>query len=443
MSYLNLLTVPRRQSVLALAAFVGVLCLPRGVPAADPVEPAFQQKTIVGRAALIPGALLHKDGNSWRLIAPQADIYADDLIVAVPAGAINSKSRNVRLTLLSDLARTSPYPVFESAVILHDTPLDLDFTLDRGRVDVSNIARAGEAKIKVRIQKQVWELTLGEKAKVAFELFGRWPAGMRFSKTPKSDEAPTIDVVMVVKEGEVSLKANGKQFAMSAPVGSAYYHWDSVPPSDETPRRLTELPSWTRPQIPVGSAAEIAKLIRTIIARARDNSTIEEALASTLNDESASARRMAVYGLGAIDDLPRLIDVLASNKHADTRDVSVIALRHWIGRGEGQDIKLYDALVKKGYSEKDANAVMQLLHSFSEEQRARPATYETLIELLNHENPAVRQLAGWHLARLVPTANIEFSSLGSEADRKKAIDEWKKLIPAGKLPPKAKAETDK
>jgi hypothetical protein len=441
MSYLNLVSVPRRHSVMALAALVGLLCSQRDLPAAASAELPVQQKVVVGRAALIPGALLHKDGDAWRLIAPQADIYADDLIVAVPAGAINSKSRNVRLTLLSDLARTSPYPVYESAVILHDTPLDLDFTLDRGRVDVTNIARNGEAKIRVRFQKQSWELTLGEKARVAFELFGRWPAGVRFSRTPKPDETPTLDLVMVVKEGQVSLKAEGKEFAMSAPPGAAYYHWDSVPPFDETPRRLESLPAWTRIQIPVGSAAEIAKLIRTIISRARDNSaSMEEALASTLNDESPSARRMAVYGLGAIDDLPRLIDVLSSNKHQDTRDVSVIALRHWIGRGEGQDQKLYDALLKKGFSEKNANAVMQLLHSFSDEQKARPATYETLIELLHHENPAVRQLAGWHLARLVPSANIEFNALGSEAERQTAIDAWKKLIPAGKLPPKAKAE---
>src|SRR5262249_41422861 len=159
-----------------------------------------------------------------------------------------------------------------------------------------------------------------------------------------------------------------KQYAMSAPPGTAYFHWDSVPPFDEGPRRLEALPGWTTIQIPIGSAREIATLIRSIIARARDNSSLEEALTSSLNDESSSMRRMAVYGLGAIDDLPRLIDVLSSNKHQDTRDVSVIALRHWIGRAEGQDAKLYEALIKKGVSEKHATAIMQLLHSFGDEQ---------------------------------------------------------------------------
>ncbi len=218
MNYQNLLTGPGRQSIVTLAAILGVFCSQRGLAAADAVSGLVQQKAIVGRAPIIPGGLLHREGEnkSWHLIAPSADIYADDLIVAVPAGAIVPKSRNVRLTLLSDLARISPYPVFESAVILHDTDLDLDFTLDRGRVDITNIRRdKGEAKIRVRFQKQVWDLTLGDKAKVAFELYGRWPAGMHFSKKPKPGEAPTIDVVLLVKEGQVSLKAEGKEFAMT------------------------------------------------------------------------------------------------------------------------------------------------------------------------------------------------------------------------------------
>ena len=444
MNYLNLVTVPRRQSVIALATFLGVLCSQGAVTAADAREGVVQQKSIVGRmAALPPGFLLHRDGETWRLLPPLADVYSEDLIVAVPAGAINSKSRKVRLTMLSDLARTSPYPVLESAVVLHETDLDLDFTLDRGRVDVTNIDRMGEeAKVHVRFQKQVWELTLGPKARVAFELYGRWPAGMPFSKNPKPEQTPTLDVVLLVKEGQVSLKADGKEFAMHAPPGIAYFHWDSVPPFDDAPRRLETLPNWAKIQIslPADAAADLATLIKVISGRAKAKpSSIEEALGEILNEDSPGARRIAVYGLGATDDLPRLFDALSSNKFPDVRDVSVIALRHWIGRGEGQDIKLYDALIKKGLSEKHATVVLQLLHSFSDKEKGSPATYETLIELLGHESPAVRHLANWHLTRLVTAKaakDINYDPLASPEEREKAAAEWKKLIPAGKLPPK-------
>jgi hypothetical protein len=181
----------------------------------------------------------------------------------------------------------------------------------------------------------------------------------------------------------------------------------------------------------------LASLSRIVAGRSRTKPTsIEEALAGILTEDNVSLRRIAVYGLGALDDLPRLIDALSSSKFPDVRDVSVIALRHWIGRGEGQDMKLYEALVKKGYSEKYATRVMQLLHSFGDQAKANPATYETLIEFLLSENAAVRQLANWHLTRLVPTAKISYDPLASPEDRQSAVAKWKELIPAGKLPPR-------
>ena len=446
MSYQNLLTVPRRRNVLAMAALLGVLISQRSVAAAHPPEGLVQQKTVAGRTALLPpGFLVHREGekNAWHLLAPGAEVYSEDLIVGLPAGIINSKSRNVRLALLSDFARLSPYPVFESAVVLHETDLDLDFTLERGRVDVANIQKGAKSKIRVRFQKQVWDLTLGDKARVAFELYGRWPAGMHFSKTPKPDETPTLDLVLIVREGEVTLKALGKEFPLAQPPGAAYFHWDSVPPFDDTPMKLETLPPWAKPLGPLtafsGDAANLVNLLKEFVAaRSKERPTsVEEALASLLASDSVPARRIAIYGLGALDDLPRLIDALSTNKSADVRDVSVIALRHWIGRGEGQDMKLYEALVKKGYSEKNAARVMQLLHSFGNVAKASPATYETLIDFLTHENAGVRQLASWHLVRLAPTAKISYDPLGSPEELKAAQAKWKELIPTGKLPPKA------
>ena len=444
MSYQNLLTVPRRR-VLAMAALLGVLISQRGVAAANPPEGLVQEKTVVGQTPLFPpGLLLHRQGqnNAWHLLAPGAEVYSEDLIVALPAGIIDSKSRNVRLTLLSDLARTSPYPVLESAVVLHQTDLDLDFTLERGRVDIANTQKGAESKIRIRFQKQIWDLTLSDKAKVAFELYGRWPAGLHFNKTPKPDEEPTLDVVLIVKEGKVTLKTADKEFKMAQPPDEAYFHWDSVPPFEDAPKKLKELPKWVTPagRLPAftGDILSLVNAVKAVAGRSKEKPTsVEDALATLLASDSEAARRIAIYGLGALDDLPRLIDTLSTNKAPEVRDVTVIALRHWIGRGPGQDQKLYEALVKKGYSEKNATRVMQLLHSFGNVAKASPATYETLIEFLTHENAAVRQLAHWHLVRLAPTAKIAYDPLGSSEELKAAQAKWKELIPAGKLPPKS------
>ena len=335
--------------------------------------------------------------------------------------------------------------MFESAVVLHDTNLDMDVTIDRGRVDISNI-RSGDAKVTVRFQKQAIELTLHDKAKVAFEMFGRWPAGTKFSLKPTPDEIPTLDLVMIVKEGNVDLKAFGKSYAMKAPPGLAYFHWDNVVPDgaatatpDFAPQNLESLPAWARGTLSIPpNATELLNVAKAIFTKAKDQpGSIEEIFKGLLSDESVPGHRLGVFGLGALDDLPALIDAISTSKIPDVRDTIVIALRHWIGRADGQDQKLYEALLKKNYSPRDAHRFVQLLHSFDDRQKARPATYETLIELLGAKNPAIRQLAEWHLVRLASKgADIKFNPLGSDEEREKAIEEWKNLIPAGKLPPK-------
>jgi len=68
-----------------------------------------------------------------------------------------------------------------------------------------------------------------------------------------------------------------------------------------------------------------------------------------------------------------------------------------------------------------------------------PETYEVLIDYLLHEKPAIRNLAAWHLVRLVPQGKaIAFNPAGTIDDARACHAEWKKLIPNGKLPPTAK-----
>jgi hypothetical protein len=80
---------------------------------------------------------------------------------------------------------------------------------------------------------------------------------------------------------------------------------------------------------------------------------------------------------------------------------------------------------------------LQLLHSFGDEDLARPETYEVLIDYLDHEQLSIRYLANWHLVRLAPAGKkIEYKALDPKEKRAQAVAEWKKLIPTGKLPPK-------
>jgi hypothetical protein len=98
---------------------------------------------------------------------------------------------------------------------------------------------------------------------------------------------------------------------------------------------------------------------------------------------------------------------------------------------------LYQALLQKQIPPREAEGLLQLLHSFGDEDLARPETYHVLINYLGSERTALRELAYWHLFRLVPAGRkIGYEPLAPKAQRDAAIKEWRKLIPPGEMPPK-------
>src|SRR5262249_16980097 len=144
--------------------------------------------------------------------------------------------------------KNSPYPVIENAVILNAAgEADLNFTLDRGRVDVVNRKQSGAARVVMRIRHATWDLTLLEPGtRVAFETYGRWPRGVRFSKNPDSKNSPTTHLIILVLKGSVHLKHEGYETTMHAPPGPAMLEWDSVSGADESPVHLDKLPPWAQ-----------------------------------------------------------------------------------------------------------------------------------------------------------------------------------------------------
>ena len=156
-----------------------------------------------------------------------------------------------------------------------------------------------------------------------------------------------------------------------------------------------------------------------------------------LNSDNPVERGLAVNVLAALDNLDGLAAAVREAKHPDVWENGVLAFRSWIGRGPGQDQILYKRLVEvSGYKPVHAETVMQLLHSFGEDDMAQPETYEILVMYLNHEKLAIRGLAHWHLVRLVPEGKkIAYDAAAPEAQRQKAFEQWRALVPPGQLPP--------
>jgi hypothetical protein len=401
-----------------------------------------KQPGAVARCASETASVLRREspGKPWAVVKQNEALPAGHLLLLIGCdAALDSADGAVRLAGMGELPGVSGFPVLDTAVVLHDgRDADLDFTLDRGRVVLSNRKQAGAARVRIHIRDRAADLVLNEPGtEVALEVYGRWPRGVPFTKDPKPGDEPALAIAVLVLKGEVDIRGKLRHFALKAPPGPALLMGDSLQEVDPSPQYLEKLPDWATEK---GRAerekrrAMAARFRRLVVER-----SVGEALDAFLNSDDEQERRAAVYLMGALDDLDRLGAALMNAKHPDVWDAGVLAGRHWIGRGPGQDQKLYNYLIeKRKFSPAHAETVLSLLHSFSDEDLARPETYEMLLAYLGSDRLAVRGLANWHLYRLVPAGRkIGYNPLAPEDDRARAIREWKKLIPSGQLPPKS------
>jgi hypothetical protein len=443
----DLMTDRKRESPwcrgAGLAALVWALILPGVGTGASPKAKAGKRR-VAGKCVSAKASIMRREkaGKAWEVVGKNEKIYSGDLLIGLPGAKVASKNGAVRLLFLADLDRNSPYPIREAAVILHfNSKVDLSFTLNRGRVDLVNHKKKGPATVRVRLRKAVWTLTLAKPGtSIALETYGRWPAGAHFTPKPGPQDVPISDLLFLVLKGEVTLKHGDYEVALTAPPGPALIEWDSVNGMDESPKELEKLPPWANEKkatTPGGKdKLETLKRFRKLVL----SKGLDEAIATLLKSEKPYDRTLAVIAMGAFDDLKGLGKALAEAKHADVWDHGVLVLRHWIGRCPGQDQRLYQAIVKSGkVTPTYAVSIMQLLHSFGEDECARPELYQTLIDYLEHPRLAIRGLSYWHLSRLVPEgAKFSYNPLDPKTKRAAAVAKWRKLIPPGKMPPKSK-----
>jgi transposase-like protein len=428
-----------------------LLLLPKAASAEDaPAKEKEEPRVVVATSQAPAGTLLSRASpeDAWQAVAPKSEVHSRDLLLAMPLSRTSVRSKNgaVELTFWGNLPQLSPLPILESAVVLNEPKaVDLDVSPDRGRVVLKNVRDKGAATVRVRLAASDWELTLAEPGtEIALELFGRWPRGATFNPDPKSAESPTRDLVLLVLQGSATLKAGAREHNLTAPPGPALFHWDSVAGNDAGPQRREAVPEWSTKKALESEPARRAQVILQGVAKKiADKKPAPEVITALMTEAdevadkelTAVMRRASVYGSAALDNVGFVVDALA-NRSADVRDTAVQALRHWIGRAHGQDLKLYNALQKdKKYPAGQAEIVLDLLHSYSATDLDRPETFEALIAYLRHDKPAIRELAAWHLYRLAPVGKaIAYDPTGTAESRETAYKKWKELIPTGQLP---------
>jgi hypothetical protein len=410
--------------------------------AAAAPKPAVVAKAITEDATLFTRAAV---GAPWQTVTKSGDLRTEETILGLPGAALET-NKQVRLTLLGDLDRNSPFPVYEAAVILHESPdFDLDFTLERGRVSFTNMKEKGSARVRFRFIDQVWEATLQEPgSKIELLLYGRCASGMAFKKKADHQNVPHFDMDLVVVAGKVLLTHhNGLENRMHAPPGPAFMDWNNLTGGVPSPQKLETLPAWVAEDTTSEHGKEKAARLEAFRKAVLEKKSLDAAIDATLKSEDKLRQRGGIVMLGATDNLEKLSEVLAKSDDPEVWNQAVITARHWIGRAPGQEMKLYQVFTEKVKMKPvHAETILQLLHSFDEAALKNPETYDMLINYLNHDRLGIRGLAYWHLRRLVPEGakSIKYSPNDPPEAREKAIAEWKKLIPSGTVPDTAKPE---
>jgi hypothetical protein len=375
------------------------------------------------------------EGGQWQTPETGAAVAPGTIVIGLRGAAIESANGAVRLSFHPDLGHKTPYPIIETAVILKEPgDVDMHAVLDRGRIEVTNTKSQGNARVRLHVRDIPVQLDLtGPGATAALELYSRWPRGVPFSL--ESKDAPAWQCMLIVLKGHVQVQAQDQTFAMQAPPGPALLEWDSAESGTVRPRYLEKAPDWAADDMTSPEAQKRLAVFQHIQQLAGEKS-VDETIDTLLHSSDPLERRAAVYAMAALDDIPRLAHALSHAEHADVWDAGVTALKHWIGRGPGQDQKLYQRLIDQGhFSKVDAETVLELLHTYSDEDLSRPETYEVLIDYLKSDRLAIRGLAYWHLARLVPSGrSIGYNPLDPKEKRDEAAAKWRELIPAGKLP---------
>jgi hypothetical protein len=410
---------------------------------ANTAQPASEQRRPFAHyvAGAAPSILLERQaGGPWQRVVRDTAVFTTDSLVSLPGSRSELRLDNgVHLLLWGDVPDgTSRVLMLESAVLVHDrADADLDLTLLRGRIAVSNHKASGPALVRLRFHDQVWELTLLETGtEAALEMVGTpTPA---FTRQGSQAQGPILGLGLFLLHGQANLKVRYDTLLLKEPRGPALFVWNNViGPQGPEVLRPEQLPPWSR-RLPAGGkeAQAMRQAQESLANRLVDKANVEVVLQETLRERDPAARALAVYSMAATDDLGGLLDALADEEHADARALAFVALRHWIGINAEHDQELFHALESR-YKPQPAEIIMALLHPYTDRQRQDPGTYEALIAYLRHEKLPIRQLAHLQLLGLAPPGGkIPYDPAGSAEQRERAYQQWKKLIPSGKLPPR-------
>ncbi len=405
----------------------------------------------------LPDVLLQKGSKAgWERFAGKTlDVTSGRPLLTLPGmkSEIELK-KNVHLTLWGTAPEIWPpnQLIYESMVELyaHDV-LDLDMALKRGRIILAN-ARSTARPVTVRVrfenptqQKQAYfDITLKDNTTaVAIERMCAFPQNEPFFEDPAhpNRQGPNADMLCFFLGGSAFIRTADVGFSVDATTQPQWVTWNSSKGID-SPRPFV-LPDWILPTPKFSDPKERQTALQAAanLARNVQAKKLDVALQEALGADDLAARRLALRCYTAQDDFSKPLEMLDQENIRDgMRRYAIYSLRYWMAQERDNEYQLYDAL--RAQSNKIvAKKIMELLHGISTTDAGMPATWQRLIDDLDNEVVALRELSAWNLEVLVPAGRkYNYSASANQGARRFAQSQWRQLIPPGALPPAPKKQ---
>jgi hypothetical protein len=406
---------------------------PHAQPAKDPL--AGEVGTFVALKEWGPTVLLQRQGDAypWLPLRPESRVSTAVTLVSLPGyRSTLALDSGVKLTLWGNLPEFSAFPpVLECAVMLNlpAAGADLDLTLERGRIHVANTKPAGAAQVQLRFLNQTWQLTLPEPGAEAGAELWTLPPGSTASPTP-------VACLGLFIKGKAQLRAGGQTLELADHARVAWVQGPHAVPEVDVLKELLEW--WSK--VPDRNKPEIADALLTLkdwadLLQSSDE-VVDRIRTRVQESKDSTLKVVGLLFLAALDGAPVLVGFLEDRSHPEVRGTARHAVQTWLARRPENVAELQGLLEKQGYSREKAILACKLLRPLPAAELARPETYQDLIRCLDHENLLVRDLAFWHLANLVAEGprKIAYDPAADEQHRRQAIEQWRKLVPPGKVP---------
>lgn len=182
------------------------------------------------------------------------------------------------------------------------------------------------------------------------------------------------------------------------------------------------LPDWLDPDAK-RAAAKLKRPYNTPFEKEFDaEQPLLLSVPAIVNNPRPALSELAVKCLALTDSYQPLVKALIQGDHREARLAAITGLRQWLPT-DPRNRPLLKAELARHVLPSDADAIYRLLWGFNMDDAKDAKKSRALVDWLDAEQVAIRELAFWHLQRLTGLKH-EYSPINPPGQRRAAVERW-------------------